>query len=156
MISTVVENKPGVLHRTSNVFRQRGYNITSISVGELEDTSTSRMTFTIEADESVIGQLTRVMDKQIDVVEVKLLNSEKSIRRELALVVIKVSDSQAISNILTSDDNFWGRIVDVSDNSVMVEVTGTPEKIVAFIEHASKLGNIEIARTGVTALERGD
>ncbi|MCZ6648704.1 MAG: acetolactate synthase small subunit [Thaumarchaeota archaeon] len=156
IVSTLVENKPGVLHRTSNVFRQRGYNIKSISVGEMEDPSMSRMTFTIEAEESAIGQLNRVMDKQIDVVDVKSLDSAKAVKRELALVKISVADPGMRSDILTISNIFRGRIVDVSVHATTVEVTGTPDKIVAFLELASKFGILEIARTGVAALERGE
>ena len=116
----------------------------------------SRMTFTIEAEESAIGQLNRVMDKQIDVVEVKSLDSAKAVKRELALVKISVADPGMRSDILTISNIFRGRIVDVSVHSTMVEVTGTPDKIVAFLELASKFGILEIARTGVAALERGD
>ena len=88
LISTVVENKPGVLYRAANVFRQRGYNIRSISVGELSDSSMSRMTFTVDAEKSEINQLVSVMNKQTDVVEAKVLDTNRIIKKELKLIII--------------------------------------------------------------------
>lgn len=153
-IAATVENKPGVLHRTSNVFRQRGYNISSISVGQLEDPELSRMTFTIEADDSVVPQLARQLEKQIDVIDVQVLNSN-SIRRELALIKLTALDAKQRVEINTACDTFRGNIVDVSPNTVTVEITGTPDKIEAFIKVVSSFDIREISRTGVAALARG-
>ncbi len=154
LISTVVENKPGVLYRTANVFRQRGYNIRSISVGELRDSTMSRMTFLIDAEENAINQLVKVMEKQIDVVEVKILDPGKLIKKELALIKIYVKDQKMIPKI--RDISNIGTIIDESVNSVVVEITGTSEKITDFIELASDYGQIDISRTGLTAIERGE
>ena len=153
-IAAIVENKPGVLHRTSNVFRQRGYNISSISVGQLEDPELSKMTFTIEADDSVVPQLARQLEKQIDVVEVQVLNSD-SIRRELALIKLTAPDAKQRAEINTTCDIFRGNIVDVSPNTVTVEITDTPDKIEAFMKVVSRFGIKEMSRTGVAALARG-
>jgi len=154
LISTVVENKPGVLYRTANVFRQRGYNIRSISVGELRDNTMSRMTFTIDADEMSINQLVGVMNKQIDVVEVKVLDSKRIIKKELALIKIYIKNQNMIPKI--RDIANIGTIIDESVNSIVIEITGTSEKITDFIELASDYGKLDIARTGVTAIERGE
>lgn len=154
LISTIVENKPGVLYRTVNVFRQRGYNIRSISVGELNDSSMSRMTFTIDAEKSAINQLVSVMNKQTDVVEVKILDVNRIIKKELALIKIYVNDPKLIPEI--RDIANIGTIIDESMKSIVIEITGTPEKIIDFINSIKKYGKVEIARTGVTAIERGE
>ena len=153
IISTVVENKSGVLYRACNVFRQRGYNIKSITVGELDDKTMSRMTFTIDAKEDEVRQLVKVMEKQVDVVNAKILDHKKTIKKELALIKInvdtpdKIPEIRAISNI--------GTIIEETLNNIMVEITGTSEKIDEFMKAASKFGKIEVARTGTTALESG-
>jgi len=154
LISTVVENKPGVLYRAVNVFRQRGYNIRSISVGELNDSSMSRMTFVVDAEESAINQLVSVMNKQTDVVEVKILDVNRIIKKELALIKIYVNDPKLIPEI--RDIANIGTIIDESMKSIVIEITGTPEKIIDFINSIKKYGKVEIARTGVTAIERGE
>ncbi|MEE6245947.1 MAG: acetolactate synthase small subunit [Thermoproteota archaeon] len=154
LISTVVENKPGVLYRAANVFRQRGYNIRSISVGELSDSSMSRMTFTVDAEKSEINQLVSVMNKQTDVVEAKVLDTNRIIKKELALIKIYVNDPKFIPKI--RDIANIGTIIDESMKSIVVEITGTSEKIVDFINNVSKYGKVEIARTGLTAIERGE
>ncbi len=154
LISTIVENKPGVLYRTVNVFRQRGYNIRSISVGELNDSSMSRMTFTIDAEKSAINQLVSVMNKQTDVVEAKILDVNRIIKKELALIKIYVNDPKLIPEI--RDIANIGTIIDESMKSIVIEITGTPEKIINFINSIKKYGKVEIARTGVTAIERGE
>ena len=154
LISTVVENKPGVLYRTSNVFRQRGYNIRSISVVELRDNTMSRMTFLIDAEEKAINQLVKVMEKQIDVVEVRILDPKRLIKKELALIKIYVKDQKMIPKI--RDISNIGTIIDESVNSIVIEITGTSEKITDFIELASDYGKIDIYRTGLTAIERGE
>tara|TARA_B100000408_G_C10284539_1_gene217534 strand:+ start:228 stop:707 length:480 start_codon:yes stop_codon:yes gene_type:complete len=154
LISTVVENKPGVLYRAVNVFRQRGYNIRSISVGELNDNSMSRMTFAVEAEESAINQLVSVMNKQTDVVEAKILDTNRIIKKELALIKIYVNDPKLIPEI--RDIANIGTIIDESTKSMVIEITGTSEKIVDFINNINKYGKVEIARTGLTAIERGE
>ena len=154
IISTIVENKPGVLHRTSNVFRQRGYNISSISVGQLEDPQLSRMTFVVEADDNAIPQLTRQLSKQVDVIDVQILNSN-SIKRELALIKIKAANEKQKAEIQSLCNIYKGSIVDTSPNSVMVEITNSHEKIDEFIKVAGRIGIKEISRTGVAALVKG-
>lgn len=153
-IAAVVENKPGVLHRTSNVFRQRGYNIASISVGQLQDPTFSRMTFTIEADENVVEQLTAQLAKQIDVLEVQVLNSN-SVQRELALIKINSQNGKNREAILAQCERLKGSIMDVSPNHVIVEIAGSPDKINEFIEASNKFGIKEISRTGIVALTKG-
>jgi acetolactate synthase-1/3 small subunit len=150
-----VENKPGVLFRAANMFRRRGFNIDSISVGEIERKDLSRMTITIHGDEDVAEQIVKQVSKLIDVIKVQVLDQEETVQRELALIKIQVSDSRALSELTNYSEIFRNRIIDISRDSLMVEVTGTPDKIDAFIELVSGYGIKEMARTGITALQRG-
>jgi acetolactate synthase-1/3 small subunit len=153
-IAAVVENKPGVLHRTSNVFRQRGYNIASISVGPLQDPAFSRMTFTIEANDNVIDQLAAQLAKQIDVLDVQVSNSN-SVQRELALIKIDSQNGKNRDAIIAQCKRSNGSIIDVSQNHIIVEIAGQPDKIDEFIKTASSFGIKEISRTGIVALAKG-
>ncbi|MEM3383553.1 MAG: acetolactate synthase small subunit [Nitrososphaerales archaeon] len=155
IISTIVENKPGVLHRASNMFRKRGFNIDSISVGPTEHKDLARMTITINGDETTVEQLVKQLSKLIDVIKISVLNPQSSVIRELALIKLHVPDAKARSDIINYANIFRGRIVDVSPASITVEITGTPDKIDAFLSLASTFGIKEIARTGITALVRG-
>jgi len=155
VIGTIVENKPGVLHKVSNMLRRKGFNIESISVGPNETSDWARMTITFRADEATARQLVKQMEKLLDVVRAKILNQSKAVARELALVKLRVEDTRARSDAINYANVFRSRVVDVSPNTLMVEITGTPDKIDAFIQLARELGLVEVSRTGVTALERG-
>jgi len=155
ILSTIVENKPGVLFRTSNMFRRRGFNINSISVGPIEQDGLSRMTITVEGDEDTVEQLVKQLSKLIDVVKVQVLEEGDMVQRELALIKVQVPDSRALSELTNYSNIFRSRIVDVSPDSMIIEITGTPEKIDAFINLVSGYGIREMARTGITALQRG-
>ena len=157
ILSTIVENKPGVLFRTANMFRRRGFNIESISVGPIEQKDRSRMTITVRGDESTIEQIVKQMSKLIDVIKIQVLEDDEkdSVIRELALIKIMISDSKALSELTNYCTIFRNRIVDVSPESMIVEMTGTPEKINGFLQLVSGYGKKEIARTGITALHRG-
>ena len=154
IISTLVENKPGVLHKVSNMFRGRGFNIDSISVGLTEQSDISRMTITIDGDASLIEQLVEQLRKLLDVIEVRVLDTGKTVYRELALIKIVTPDGKARSEMIGYANIFRSRVVDVSSDSITIEVTGTPDKIDAFMDLASTYGIKEVARTGVTALPR--
>ncbi|MEM2955099.1 MAG: acetolactate synthase small subunit [Nitrososphaerales archaeon] len=155
IISTIVENKPGVLYRASNMFRKRAFNIDSISVGPTERKDLARMTITINGDEPIVEQLVKQLGKLIDVIKISVLNPQNTVIRELALIKLHVADAKARSDIINFVNIFRGRIVDVSIGSMMVEITGTPDKIDAFLTLATTFGIKEIARTGITALVRG-
>jgi len=155
VIGTIVDNKPGVLHKVSNMLRRKGFNIESISVGPNETNGWARMTITFRADEATARQLTRQMEKLLDVVGAKIMNQSKTVVRELALVKLQVEDTKARSDAINYANVFRSRVVDVSPKTLMIEVTGTPDKIDAFIELGRGLGLVEVSRTGVTALERG-
>ncbi|MCW4006878.1 MAG: acetolactate synthase small subunit [Candidatus Bathyarchaeota archaeon] len=155
VVSALVENKPGVLHSIANLFRRRNFNIESITVGVTEDTELSRITITVNADEKTLEQVVKQLDKLVCVVKVAELDLSNIVIRELALVKVHVPDIKEIPNITSCVDVFRGRVVDVARESLMVEITGTPDKIDAFLNLMSSFGVIELARTGITALSRG-
>jgi acetolactate synthase I/III small subunit len=155
VISILVENKPGVLHTIANLFRRRNFNIESITVGPTQEPDTSRMTITINGDEKTIDQVVKQVAKQIDVLKVSELSQGNFVMRELALVKVNVPSSKERSDIINCVEVFRGRIIDVSTDSLTVEITGTPDKIDAFLNLMKTFGVIELARTGITALARG-
>ena len=155
VISVLVENKPGVLHMISNLFRRRNFNIESITVGPTEQPDVARMTITVNEDEKVLDQVVKQVAKQIDVLKVQELEQGNYVMRELSLIKVKVSDSKERSDIINFVEVFRGRIIDVSTDSLTVEITGTPDKIDAFLNLMKTFGIIELARTGITALSRG-
>jgi len=155
IVSVLVENKPGVLYRVANLFRRRNFNIESISVGPTERKEFSRMTITLNGDNATVEQLVKQLSKIIDVVKISMLNPKNTILRELALIKLHVKDSKVRSDILSYAQIFKGKVVDTTEDSMTVEVVGTPEKINAFLKIASSIGVKEMARTGLTALERG-
>ncbi len=155
VVSAIVENKPGVLHSVSNLFRRRNFNIESITVGPTEQKDLSRITITVNADEKTLDQVVKQLDKLVDVVGVAELDPDSIVTRELALVKINVPTAKERSDIISCVQVFRGRVVDVSPESLMVEITGTPDKIDAFLNLMKTFGIIELARTGITALSRG-
>ncbi|HEX2557063.1 MAG TPA: acetolactate synthase small subunit [Nitrososphaera sp.] len=155
IVSTLVENKPGVLFRVTNLFRARNFNIESITVGATEQKDLSRMTITTNSDEMTLDQLVKQLRKLIDVVEVKVLDSEKTVYRELALIKMKAVDPTTRSEIINYATIFRGNILDIGKENITVEVTGTPDKIDAFKNLVEHYGIAQLARTGVLALPRG-
>ena len=154
IISILVENKPGVLFKVTNLFRSRNFNIESISVGVTANPEFSRMTITTIGDEKRIQQIIKQLDKMIDTVEVRRLDEHKTVYRELILFKIKISkvtDSMEINKLANA---YGAKVHDVKKDSVMVELTATPDQINAFEELAKSFGIIETARTGVAALQR--
>jgi len=155
VISVLVENKPGVLHTISNLFRRRNFNIESITVGQTEQADIARMTITVNEDEKTIEQIVKQVAKQIDVLRVGELEEGNFVMRELSLIKVKVESSKERSDIINFAEVFRGRIIDVSTDSLIIEITGTPDKIDAFLNLMRNFGIIELARTGITALSRG-
>jgi len=155
VVSAIVENKPGVLHSVSNLFRRRNFNIESITVGPTEQKDLARITITVTADEKTLDQVVKQLDKLVDVVKVAELDPNSIVTRELALIKINVPSVKERADIISCVHVFRGRVVDVSPDSLMVEITGTPDKIDAFLNLMKPLGIIELARTGITALSRG-
>lgn len=155
IISALVENKPGVLFRVSNMFRARSFNIESLSVGPTEQSDLSRITVTIDSDEQVTEQMVKQLRKLIDIVDVTRLATDDTVYRELALLKLKAVDPNTRMEIINLATVFRGTVVDVSKSSIMVEITGTPDKIDAFRSLVEHYGVIQLARTGVSALPRG-
>jgi acetolactate synthase-1/3 small subunit len=155
VISVLVENKPGVLHIISNLFRRRNFNIESITVGPTQQKEIARMTITVNEDDKTIEQVIKQVAKQIDVLKVDELSQGSYVMRELSLIKVNVPTSKERSDIINCVEVFRGRIIDVSTDSLTVEITGTPDKIDAFLKLMKTYGVLELARTGITALARG-
>lgn len=155
ILVALVEDRPGVMQRVSGLFRKRNFNIDSITVGHSEKEGISRITMTVSGDERIIEQVIKQLNKLIEVIKVTKLDKENSVMRELALVKIKVKNEAARGDMVQYVNIFRGRIVDVRKDSMIVEITGDNEKIDAFIESVSSFGIAELAKTGVTAMTRG-
>ena len=155
IISVLVENKPGVLFKITNLFRSRNYNIDSISVGITENPEVSRMTITTEADEKQLNQILKQLDKLIDTLEVKLLDEKKSIYRELVMMKLKVSKPTDIKEITDLANAFKCDVHDVRKSSIIIEITATPDRVSALVDLVKGYGILEMARTGICALARG-
>ncbi len=155
IIATIVENKPGVLYEVANMFRRRNFNIDSISVGPIETSDLARMTITVRGDEATIEQVVKQLNKIINVVKVSILDPANTVTREMALVKVHTADNNSRSDIIQFVNIFRGHIIDVSQESIIVEITGDSDKIDAFVDLSRPFGVKEIARTGITALARG-
>ncbi|CUR51937.1 putative acetolactate synthase small subunit [Nitrosotalea devaniterrae] len=155
IISVLVENKPGVLFKITNLFRSRNYNIDSISVGITENPEVSRMTITTEADEKQLNQILKQLDKLIDTLEVKLLDEKKSVYRELVMMKLKVSKPTDIKEITDLANAFKCDVHDVRKSSIIIEITATPDRVSALVDLVKGYGILEMARTGICALARG-
>lgn len=154
-ISTLVEDKPGVLQKVTSLFTRRGFNISSITVGESEVESLARMVIVVKADEKGLEQVKKQLNKLIDVVKVKELKPGVSVKRELCLIKVKTKNEKSRSEIMQYVNIFRGKIIDVCDNNVTIEITGAPSKIDALIRLLKGYGIKKIARTGPTAVSRG-
>jgi len=154
IISALVENKSGVLARMVTLFAARGFNIDSLTVGETDDPSVSRMTIVVRGDEKILEQIEKQLNKLIDVIKVYEYSGAEHIERDLVLMRVKADKSNR-SEILQIVDILHGTIVDVSQESVIIEVTGDERKIQAFINMLKPFGIKEMVRTGVIAIARG-
>lgn len=155
IVSALVENKPGVLFRVTNLFRARNFNIESITVGSTEQKDLSRMTISTNTDERTLDQLVKQLRKLIDVVDVRVLDTDKTVYRELALIKMKAVDPTTRSEIINYSTIFRGNVLDIGKETITVEITGTPDKIDAFKNLVEPYGIAQLARTGVLALQRG-
>lgn len=153
-ISVLVENKAGVLSRISGLFARRGFNIDSLAVGTTEDKNISRVTLLVEGDDYIAEQVTKQLNKQIDVIKVRKLNQEEITRRELVLVKVRMSASQR-GEIIDIVKIMQGEIVDISHTTLTVELSDRPEKVDLLIELLSHYNIVEVARTGTIALQKG-
>ncbi|MDR0910971.1 MAG: acetolactate synthase small subunit [Methanobrevibacter sp.] len=154
VISTLVENKPGVLQKVSSLFTRRGFNIESITVGASEVESYARMVIIVKGDQKIIEQITKQLNKLIDVVKVKELNPKITLERELCLVKVKINNEKAKSEIIQYVSIFKAKIIDISENNITIEITGSPDKINGLLSLLKVFGIRKICRTGPTAIER--
>ncbi len=154
VLSILVDNTAGVLSRVSGLFSRRGYNITSLTVGETENPAFSRMTVVVKGDEQILDQIYKQVEKLEDVAEITELLPEGSVCRELVLVKVKATTEERQSVIAVADI-FRAKIVDVAKESLMIELTGNQAKIDAFIKLLDGFKILEIVRTGLTGLTRG-
>lgn len=153
-ISVLVENKAGVLARISGLFARRGFNIDSLAVGTTEDKNISRITLLVDGDDYIAEQVTKQLNKQIDVIKVRKLKQDEITRRELVLVKVKMSVAQR-GEIIDIVKIMQGEIVDISHTTLTVEMSDKPEKIDLLIELLSHYNIVEVARTGTIALQKG-
>jgi acetolactate synthase-1/3 small subunit len=154
ILSVLVENKPGVLTRVAGLFARRGFNIGTLSVGPTEDPKVSRMTITLDGAAHPIDQVTKQLHKLVNVIKIRDLEPDKTISREMALFKVS-ADGQTRGEIMQLTDIFRGRIIDVSNRTATIEVTGTHDKIEAFEQMVRPFGLIEMVRTGEIAIARG-
>ena len=154
VISALVMNEPGVLAGVANMFSARGFNIDSLVVGRTEDPNLSRMTLVVIADENTLEQVRRQLAKLVPVVSVNDFAGSAYIERDLALITVTVT-RETRAEVIEAVELFRGKVVDVSRESVVVELAGTEEKIEAFIDLMKDHGIKELARTGVIAMARG-
>ncbi len=150
----LVEDKPGVLNRVASLFRRRGFNIESIAVGSTEEAKVSRMTIVVDGATTTVEQVRKQLEKIIEVIKVADITQDQMVARELALIKVKAS-AQTRSEIIQIVDIFRGNIVDVSSDSVVIEITGDEDKIGSLLDLLKGFGVKEIARTGRLAMVRG-
>jgi len=152
IISIRVENKPGILFKVTHLFRSRNFNIDSLTVGVMENPEFSKMVITTVGDEKQIVQIVKQLDKMIDTIEVKRLDEKKTVYKELVLFKIKLSGSSDSTEINKLANTYGAKIHNVQKDSMIVELTATPDEIKAFEELIRPFGILDSARTGVTAL----
>lgn len=155
VISALVENHSGVLSRISGLFSRRGYNIDSLSVGETEDPTISRMTIVTKADKQMQEQIKKQLNKLVEVIKIIELDEKNAVYRELALIKIQ-ANQETRADIIQIANIFRAHIVDVSEKALMLEATGDQGKISALTKMLEPYGIKEVIRTGLTALERGE
>ncbi|MGA1207981.1 MAG: acetolactate synthase small subunit [Gammaproteobacteria bacterium] len=155
IISVLMENEPGALSRVVGLFSQRGYNIESLTVAATEDPTLSRMTVTTKGDDTVIEQITKQLNKLIDVVKLVDLTEGAHIERELILIKIKATGAQR-AEVKRTSDIFRGQIVDVTPSMYTVQLTGSSDKLDAFIEAIGTQAILEVVRSGVSGIARGE
>ena len=154
IFSLLVDNQAGVLSRVAGLFSRRGYNIDSLTVGETENPSYSRMTIVTSGEQEILEQIEKQLQKLVDVLEIKVLPVGESVCKEL--IYVKVStNADTRQQVIAIADIFHAKVVDVTVDSLMMEVTGQDGKINAFIELLKPYGIVALARTGVTGLARG-
>ncbi|MDR1785487.1 MAG: acetolactate synthase small subunit [Spirochaetaceae bacterium] len=154
VLSVLVDNRAGVLSRVSGLFSRRGYNIDSLTVGVTSDPKVSRMTIVVTGDDFLLEQITKQLSKLVEVISIRPCPHSETVMRELALIKV-ATDEVKLHQVLESANIYRARIVDVSLNSVVIEVTGSEDKIASLIRLLEPVGIKELVRTGLTAMGRG-
>lgn len=154
VFSLLVDNNPGVLSRVSGLFSRRGYSIDSITAGVTADPRFTRITIVSSGDELILSQIEKQVRKLEDVIEIKVLDPDDSVYRELIMVKVRANKTER-TEIISVADIFRAKIVDVEKDSLMVELTGNGSKVDAFLELLEGYEILELARTGITGLQRG-
>ena len=153
-ITALLQDKPGVLNRISSMFRRRGFNIASLAVGRSETPNLSRMTFVVEGNDTVVEQVAQHLNKLVEVIKVSDMSEQNIVSRELALLRVKTTN-QNRSEIMQITSAFRANIIDVTQTSFIIEVTGTEQKIDALEDLLRGFGVAEVMRTGMVAMARG-
>jgi len=154
VVSALVENRAGTLSRVSGLFSRRGFNIDSLTVGETEDPSVSRMTIAVTGNDAVLEQIIKQLEKLVDVIAVRKLEPDCCVRREIMLVKVKANEKNRPA-VIEIAGIFRSRIIDVSPSTITIEATGDIEKLNGLLLLLRPYKILELARTGLVALERG-
>ena len=150
----LVEDKPGVLNRVASLFRRRAFNIESLTVGHTDMAGISRMTITVDGGKANVDRIKYYLYKLVNVVRVEDLTDKRMVARDLALIKVS-TEAEKRGEIFQMVEVFRGHVLDVTNNSLIIEVTGDEEKINGFVEVLKPLGILEMVRTGAVAMERG-
>jgi acetolactate synthase-1/3 small subunit len=154
-ISVLVEDKPGVLTRVAGLFAARGFNIDSLAVGPTADDGLSRMTIVVQVDRKPLEQVTKQLNKLVNVIKIVEHEPDEAVERELMLVKVR-AEGEARARVLEICDVFRVRVLDVTHRTITIEATGAPEKLEALLALLKDFGVVELSRTGRIALARGD
>lgn len=154
VISILVANRSGVLTRVSSMFTRRGFNIDTLTVGETESPEFSRITITLRGNRAICDQIVKQLEKMYDVSKVQVMKRDTTVTRELLLIKVKHTPQQR-QDILSVTDVFRAKIIDFTQEALVIEIQGASSKINAFIELLAPYGILEMCRTGLVALERG-
>jgi acetolactate synthase I/III small subunit len=153
-LSVLVEDKPGVLARVASLFSRRGFNIQSLAVGATEQKDMSRMTIVVSVEDSPLEQITKQLNKLVNVIKIVEQDVDNSVERELALIKVR-ADATTRSQVIEAVNLFRAKVVDVSTESLTIEATGTPAKLEAFLRVLEPYGIRELVQSGVVSLSRG-
>ena len=156
IISILLENEPGALSRVVGLFAQRGYNIETLNVAATEDTTLSRLTLTTIGDDRVMEQITKQLNKLVDVVKLVDLTEGAHVERDLMLIKVRAAGSSQRDDIKRSADIFRGQIVDVGPSTYTIQLVGTSEKLDAFVAAMAEVEILEVVRSGVAGISRGE
>ncbi|TYQ14958.1 UNVERIFIED_CONTAM: acetolactate synthase small subunit [Acetivibrio alkalicellulosi] len=155
ILSVLVENHAGVLSRVAGLFSRRGFNIDSLAVGVTENPEISRITIVVDGDDYIVEQVGKQLNKLVDVIKIKQLEKEESVSRELVLIKVE-ANANTRSEIIQIVEIFRANIVDVSKNTLTIEISGGANKVTALEDMLKQFGIKEIVRTGTIAIERGN